>query len=230
MKTSFKSLAVFVVTIGISSMGAATTALAGGHGSHGGSGHGGSGASHRQGNRGSSSFGKHDSHRHDRDRYRGWGRYNSWYSPWSYGSSYCYPSYSSCYTPSYCYPSYSSCYTPSYCCESVPEFCAPQTCSEFCPPSYSEYSDSYSSFPGCYGEDCYRPWWNNGYDRYHDRDYRKDRDKFKEHKDFSKMSHNMHSGKGRMSGGHRGGSGIGSMGKMASNSGRMSGGSRGGRK
>ena len=63
MKTSVKSFAAFVVTIGISGMGAANTALAAGHGSHGGSGHlsggrPGNGASHSPGNSGSRQFDK----------------------------------------------------------------------------------------------------------------------------------------------------------------------------
>lgn len=218
MKTSLKSFAAFVVTIGIFSMGAANAAFAAGHGSHGSS-----GSSHSLVNRGSHQFDKHDSQKydHDRDRYRDWGRYNSWYSPWSYR-----------------YPSYPSCYTPSYCYESVPQIYAPQPCQEFCPsppiceqepigPSYPEFCDDYRSY---YGSNYYRPWFDKRFDRYKDRDYRKDRDEFKGHKDFSKLSHGNRNGKSQFSGGSKGSSGLGQMGKLAGRTGGMSGGLHGGRR
>jgi hypothetical protein len=222
MKTSLKSFAALVVTIGISGMGAANPALAGGPGAHGGSRHvSGGRPSHSPVNRGSHPSDRRDSRKfdHDRDRYRDYGRYNFWRSPWSYRSSYCYP----------------FCCTPGYCRESIPQYCAPEPCGECCPssppiceqetcfPSCPEYCDSYG-FPGWFG----RKWWDKSCDRYKDRDYRKDRDEFKGRPDRSKLSHGNHNGKGHLSGPTRGSSAIGRMGTTASHAGGMSGGSHGG--
>ena len=89
-----------------------------------------------------------------------------------------------------------------------------------------EYFGTYS-FPGCYGRDFYRPWYDRGYGRYKDRDHRGE---FKGRLDSSKLSHDFHVGKVPSPAVPKGNSGIGQMGKMASRSGGMSRGSHGGRK
>jgi hypothetical protein len=212
-------------------MGAANSALAGGPSAHGGGSHvsgshSGSRSNHSPMNRGSRLPDKRDAHKydHERGKYRDFDRYNFWRSPWSYRSSYCYPRY--------CYP---SCYTPGCCCESVPPYCTPEPCPEYCPPSppiceqepcypsCPEYCYGYG-FPGCFG----RNWWDRCFDRYKDRDYRKDRGEFKGRPDSSKLSHGNHTGKGQFSGPSKGSLATGRMGTMAGHTGRMSGGSHGG--
>ena len=227
MNISLKSFASFVVVVGISGLGAANSALAGGHGSHGSSGHSSNGPSRNmsssQGTKSSHQFDKHDSYKYDHCWDKG-----------SYCHSYygCYP-WNSCYS-SYCYPCYRPCYAPNCCCEYAPpcqEYCSPvcyeepcyQTCPQPCFPSCPEYCGEY-----CYGSRYYP--WDRCYDRYKDRDYRRDRDEFKGRQDFSKMSHESHNSKSPVTVSPKGNSGIGQMGKLASHTSGMSGGSHGSRR
>ena len=110
MKTLLKSFAAFIVVVGISSMGAANTALAGGHSSHGSSSHASSGSSHSHGSHSSHQFDKHDSHNYDHR--------------WDKGS-YCHSNYG-------CRPCYQPCYTPSDSCEYVPQPCVQEYCAPPC--------------------------------------------------------------------------------------------------
>ena len=234
MKASLKSFAAFVVTIGISGLGTANMASASGHDSRSGSSHASSShsssgpsrsMSNSQGSKSSYQLDKHDSYKHD--HYWDKGSYCHSYGcyPWNFCySSYCYP----CYRP-YCQP----CYAPSHCCEYAPpcqEYCPPvcyQEPCEYCPqpcyPYCPEYCGEY-----CYGSR-YCPW-DRCYDRYKDRDYRRDRDEFKGRQDSSKLSHDSHNSKSPVTGGPKGNSGMSSMGKLASHTSGISSGSHGSRR
>jgi hypothetical protein len=177
MKTTFKSVALFVVVLGISAVGLSGTASAA-HGSGGkmGSAHSGQVNHTPSRNMGSRSQESHkfDSRRYDWNRY---GRYN--YGRYPYFSSYCYPSWYPCYEPSY-YVS-QVCVVPQYCVsQPVVEECpppCPTPVAEECPaplcpePCYSECSPCRPYYAGC---DDY------GYPGCYDR-YWKDRDKWKDH-------------------------------------------------
>ena len=160
MKTTFKSVALFVVVLGISAVGLSGTASAArGSGSKMGSGRDSQTSrtpSRNPGNRLPESH-KTDSHKYDRDRDR-YGRYG-----YPYCSSYWFPGWYPCYEPRYCTPAF--CFVPPPVVEEcLPPPCPPPVVEECppCPPYYAACGDY--CYPGCYDK-----YWKD-HDKWKDRD------------------------------------------------------------